>query len=225
MDSYTISKWKQQMLNAWPKTAPGTTNDIQNGWKLSRQFIWSLYLFCIHSLIFFDCTLCIFNSFGYSAFRIKITFNRLLDKLEIFKLVFYLGFIQWITHESLLNHLNGFCKWICKFQTKIDAYSLWMQWSHNTLTESVHIHSKMLSDWLASYIKAIQLSCKDIQNGWQLSKQTCIIVYSSGFCYMQMLGNLKLDINWNQHWWLVQSDILNSDITIQRIFVNYQHKL
>lgn len=72
-----------------------------------------------------------------------------------------------------LNHLNSFCGWMPEFKTKFEAYSLWMGWSRKNhkvtqcdLTVScttswksvcLHMHSKITSDWLPSYIKAAQL--------------------------------------------------------------------
>lgn len=65
-----------------------------------------------------------------------------------------------------------------KFQAKLHAYSLWIQWANKSqchLTDTwttpwdnicSHIKNKDLSDCFSSYIKTIQLVFKILKNGW-----------------------------------------------------------
>ena len=86
------------------------------------------------------------------------------------------GFTHRIIPNSLLNHSNSFCRWMSKFEAKLDADSLIYSpsrcecdshtinklaqrcltatWLDPCESNCTRMHSKVSSDWLPSYIKA-----------------------------------------------------------------------
>ena len=86
------------------------------------------------SLIFVDHILYTFNILGGSACcrpsRTWMTFSRSVSTFELFVPHFYLCWTHCIIPESLLDHLNRFCRRMCKLNAKFDADLLLYSLSH-----------------------------------------------------------------------------------------------
>lgn len=143
------------------------SRNIQKSWILSRQLLESLarlliltpsvanFLWLHHACAKYFPVYCLLE-----AFQNMDLFQRNTGQIwSVPTNFFHLDFDHWIILKILLNYSNNFCGQMSKFQTKLDAYSLWFWRSciviHCRLTREcwLRMRSYVISDCLRHLFK------------------------------------------------------------------------
>ena len=101
--------------------------------------------------------------------RTWTTYDRFSTIFEVFVPHFYLHCTHCIFPESLLNHLNSFCRGMFKLHAKFDVDSLPYLLSHfewNSTQDTCSLNSICYPHWLVQWSRHSSCMCIPVHSSW-----------------------------------------------------------